>query len=330
MQRAPTHPVTSPASSPPETLRDAVRRLAAAFREAGLETPDLDARRLVLDTLSLDGAALLREPDRHLDTDEQQKIAAVQARRLDREPVSRILGMRAFHGLDLEISPATLDPRPDTETLVDGVLRLVADGRVPGGDAPRILDVGTGSGAILIALLHRLPKATGLGTDISDEALAVAGRNAARHGLAERARFRQTSWLDNIDGPFDVIVSNPPYIPTNDLAELEPEVARFDPRTALDGGTDGLEAYRAIASDLKRLLAPGGWVAVEVGIGQSKDVVSILANGLGYGPECSETDAQVWFDLGGIARCVACEARARSIRSDRAKEVYQEEKNAWN
>jgi release factor glutamine methyltransferase len=293
-----------------DTLRQAVRSLATAFRSVGFETPDLDARRLVLDGLSLDGASLLREPDRCLDDEEQQRIREACTRRLARAPVSRILGKRAFYGLDLEISPATLDPRPDTETLVYGVLRLIADGRPPGGDAPRILDIGTGSGAILVALLSRLPKATGLGTDISEEALAVARRNASRHGLTHRARFEKTSWADDIKGPFDLVISNPPYISTEKLAGLEPEVARFDPLCALDGGADGLSAYRAIARGLLRILAPRGWVAVEVGMGQSDAVASILADGLNDGRNDAASDALIWFDLGGIARCVAREARA--------------------
>jgi release factor glutamine methyltransferase len=291
------------------TLRQAVRSLAITFRDAGLETPDLDARRLVLDGLSLDSATLLREPDRRLDSREQQRIREACTRRLAREPVSRILGKRAFYGLDLEISPATLDPRPDTETLVDGVLRLISDGRAPGGEAPHILDIGTGSGAILVAVLSRLPKATGLGTDISAEALAVARRNASRHGLARRAGFQKTSWADGIKGPFDLVISNPPYISTEKLSGLEPEVAHFDPRGALDGGADGLSAYRAIAGSLPRILAPGGWVAVEVGVGQSDAVASILANGLNDRRNDVASSGLIWCDLGGIARCVALEAR---------------------
>jgi release factor glutamine methyltransferase len=296
-------------ASPPATLQQAIRSLATSFREAGLETPDLDARRLVLDGLSLDSAALLREPDRRLDAAELKRINEAHARRLAREPVSRILGRRAFHGLDFEITAETLDPRPDTETLVDGVLQLVADGRVPGGDAPRILDIGTGSGAILIALLDKLAKATGLGTDISEAALEVARRNAAACGLTDRACFQHANWLGGVEGPFDLVVSNPPYIRSGDLAGLEAEVADFDPVTALDGGPDGLSAYRSLANGLPRILAPGGWVAIEVGIGQSDDVASILANSLNHGRDEADGDVLVWFDLGGIARCVAREAR---------------------
>ncbi|MEZ5817484.1 MAG: peptide chain release factor N(5)-glutamine methyltransferase [Hyphomicrobiaceae bacterium] len=299
------------ASSPthllaPETLGGATHALTAAFRRAGLDSPELDARRLVLGVLALDSAALLREPERRLSEEERAQIARARDRRLGREPVSRILGWRAFHGLDLEIAPSTLDPRPETETLVDGVLRLVEEGRTSGGGAPRILDVGTGSGAILVALLHRLPRATGLGVDISENALAVANRNAARHGLSHRAAFQRTSWLDDVAGPFDLIVSNPPYIPSSEIAGLEPEVRDFDPISALDGGTDGLEAYRAIARGSARLVPPRGWLAVEVGAGQSGDVARILSDAFSQ----DRTPAQVWPDLGGIDRCVAIEARA--------------------
>lgn len=303
-------PPRRPAPGSLGTLRDAVRYLALTFREAELETPELDARRLVLDTLLLDATALLREPERPLRPDEQERISLTQARRLAREPVSRILGKRAFHGLDLEIAPATLDPRPDTETLVDGALQLIAEGRVPGGSAPRILDIGTGSGAILVALLRELPNATGVGTDISEAALEVAELNAARHGLTGRAMFERRSWLDGVTGPFDLVVSNPPYIPTSELAGLEPEVAHFDPPGALDGGPDGLVAYRAIAMELKRIMTPGGWVAVEVGAGQSKDVAALLTARLGGGSNDASNRTRTWYDLAGIPRCVAREARA--------------------
>jgi release factor glutamine methyltransferase len=306
MTRVPPAPGTPPTAP---TLQAAVQALAAAFRAAGLETPALDARRLVLDRLALDDAALLREPDRVLTEEELACIREAEARRLAREPVSRILGRRTFYGLDLEIGRATLDPRPDTETLVDGVLRLVAQGRTPGGRAPRILDVGTGSGAILIALLSRLPEATGLGVDVSGPALDIAARNAARHGLAGRIGFRQASWLDGIDGPFDIVVSNPPYIPTADLAALEPEVTRFDPMSALDGGADGLAPYRHLAAGVARVARPSAWLAVEHGAGQSAAVADILRRGIEPSGEVRTLGIEIWHDLGGLARCVALETR---------------------
>jgi len=292
-----------------ETLDAAVQSLANAFRAAGLETPALDARRLVLESLSLDSAALLREPERALRPIEQARISLAKSRRLSQEPVSRILGVRAFYGLDFEISPATLDPRPDTETLVDGVLRLIASNRIPGGENSRILDIGTGTGAILAALIFRLPQATGVGTDISDQALEIASRNANRLGLKGRVTFRHTSWLDGIDGPYDIIVSNPPYIQTQELEYLDPEVIDFDPAIALDGGPDGLHAYREIARSVHRIIRPGGWIVTEVGAGQADSVTEILKCGLASTAGDVAVHHEIWRDLGGIGRCVAIEAR---------------------
>lgn len=287
------------------TLASAVSYLTTAFCEAGLETPSLDARRLVLGCLGLPPVALLREPERPVSPGERRLLDVAARRRLAREPVSRILGERGFHGLDLEIGPATLDPRPETETLVDGVLELVRQGRVPVGSEPRILDLGTGSGAILVALLHRLPAASGLGVDISQAALEIAARNASRHGLAHRAAFKLSTWLAAVEGQFDIVVSNPPYIPTHAIATLEPEVS-FDPHAALDGGPDGLAPYRAIAHQAPRVLARGGWLAVEVGVDQADSVATILGEAV-----CGATanGVQVWNDLAGIPRCVAVQAR---------------------
>lgn len=283
------------------TLGAAVVAMTRAFTDAQLDTPALDARRLVLFALGLEPVVLLREPERVLSSEERSRLAKFAARRLQREPVSRIEGWRAFHGLELEIGPATLDPRPDTETLVDAAIELVQD-----CPAPRILDLGTGSGAILLALLHRLPKATGVGTDISEDALSVAERNAARHALADRAAFRRSNWLAAVDGRFDLVVSNPPYIPQCDLSLLEPEVGRFDPPAALDGGADGLDAYRAIAGSVANVLNSGAWVAVEVGAGQAETVAQILRDDLASDHACQ---CRIWHDLGGIARCVAVRAR---------------------
>lgn len=284
----------------------AVAAMTHAFREAILDTPGLDARRLAAAALGLDEAMLLREPERPLDQAGRDRLAQVCARRLLREPVSRIVGIRAFHGLDFEIGPATLDPRPDTETLVDGVLDLVAKGLVPGGCAPRILDLGTGSGAILVALLVSLPAATGVGVDISQAALDLARRNADRLDLGSRVSFLRSSWFEAVAGPFDIVVSNPPYIARSEIADLEPEVSRHDPIAALDGGVDGLDAYRAIIAGVSAVLAPDGWLALEIGIGQQVPICDLLrAVGLGQQPG----SLQVWPDLSGTARCVAVKAR---------------------
>jgi release factor glutamine methyltransferase len=289
----------------------ALSDLIAAFRAAGIETPALDARRLAVGCLGIDAIDLLREPERPITSNDRSRLSEAVRRRLAREPVSRILGERAFYGLDLEIDPSTLDPRPDTETLVDGVVALVEQGRVPGGAAPRILDIGTGSGAILVALLNRLPEAAGLGIDISDRALAVAARNAARHGVSDRARFQRSTWLDGVEGEFDIVVSNPPYIPSREISDLDPDVAAFDPIAALDGGADGLDAYRALAAECPRVIVPAGWISVEVGAGQSDDVARLLSATIGRPGGSS----QVWADLSGIARCVAIQARPEPIRS---------------
>ena len=288
------------------TLAAAQRRVAQAFAAAGLETPALDARLLVAGALGLDRAAMVRAPERSIAPTEVKRIEAFAARRLAREPVSRILGTRAFHGLEFEIGPATLDPRPETETLVDGVLRLVAGGETPGGVAPRILDLGTGSGAILIALLAALPEASGLATDISMEALAVAGRNAGRHGFAGRIRLLKSDWLADVNGLFDVVVSNPPYIESAGIKSLAPEVAEHDPRAALDGGADGLEAYRAIIATAGRVLSNGAWLALEHGVGQDK-AVQQLCNDAGSFE--SGTGFRRWPDFSGRIRCVAVKAR---------------------
>lgn len=292
-------------STPPVTLADALAILSAAFRDAGLDTAGLDARRLVAGTLGREDVELLRAPETVVADAGRQALLAAAHRRLAREPVSRILALRHFYGLALEVGPATLDPRPDTETLVDGVLALVADGRVPGGAAPRILDLGTGTGAILIALLAALPEAHGTGTDRSPEALEIARRNAARHALANRATFLQSDWLDAVTGQFDLIVSNPPYIASGDIAALDPEVRDHDPHLALDGGQTGLEAYAAIARGLAGTLAPGGWIAVEFGAGQHDDVAALLRQHAAGRELMTEP---YWLDLSQTPRCVAAKA----------------------
>lgn len=287
-------------------LAAAVAAMTRAFREAGLDTPGLDARRLAASVLGLDETALLREPGRSLDHASLYRLAEAACRRLAREPVARIIGRRGFHGLDFEIGPATLDPRADTEALVEGALALVADGLVPAADKLRILDLGTGSGAILIALLAALPAATGLGIDISEDALALARRNADRLGVGGQCVFQVSDWYQQVAGRFDLVVANPPYILRETIAGLDPEVRSHDPIAALDGGVDGLDAYRSIAQGIGRVLAAGGWLACEIGIGQQAHVLALLRSaGLGL----NHSDVQTWTDLGGVIRCVAARAR---------------------
>jgi release factor glutamine methyltransferase len=221
---------------------------------------------------------------------------APAGRRLAREPPSRILGAPDPPRRPFPIGPASLDPRPDTETLVDRALGFAAAQK-----APSILDLGTGSSAILVTLLAELPGARGTGTDVSAAALAVAGANARRHGVAGRAHFVAADWCDGVTGRFDLIVSNPPYIPSGDMIGLEPEVRDHDPVLALDGGTDGLDAYRAIAAGAGARLSPGGLMALEIGAGQ-QDAVAELFVADGWRPALGEAAS---LDLSGRIRVLA-------------------------
>jgi release factor glutamine methyltransferase len=250
-----------------------VRRTAAdRLRARGFDTPDLDARLLVGHALGLDHAALVAQSARRLTPAEAAALDAVLARRLVHEPVARILGTREFWSLPLRVTPDVLVPRPETETVVEAALAVVERDR-----RLRIADLGVGSGAILLALLSELPMASGIGTDRDPAALGVARDNAQRLGLGDRAGYVACDFGAALAGACDVVVSNPPYIPTSDVAALAADVRDYDPRAALDGGPDGLAAYRAIAADAPRLLAPGGWLAVEIGVGQGEAVSGLLA-----------------------------------------------------
>jgi release factor glutamine methyltransferase len=258
------------ASAP--TVAQARRAAADRLRERGFDSPDLDARLLVGQALGLDHTALAAQSARRLTAAEAAALDALLARRLAHEPVARILGTKEFWSLPLRITSAVLVPRPETETVVEAVLAVAERGR-----PLRIADLGVGSGAILLALLSELPAAFGVGTDRDTRALGVAHDNARRLGLAARAGFVACDFGTALADGCDVVVSNPPYIPTQDIATLAPEVCDHDPRAALDGGSDGLAAYRAIAADAARLLAVGGWLAVEIGVGQDAAVSALLA-----------------------------------------------------
>ena len=280
------------AVTPGMTVEQARRCLAASFRSAGFDTPDLDARVLVGHALGLDHTALVTAAPRPLG-EKAAEVAAFESRRLAGEPVSRIIGAREFWGLPLAVTPAVLVPRPETETVVELALSLIADRT----RRLRIADLGTGSGAILLALLHELPNACGAGTDMSADALDIARRNAARLGLADRAQFLVSDFATGLAGPFDLVVSNPPYIATPAIAALSREVRDHDPRLALDGGADGLAAYRAIAADAPRLIG-GGHLVVEIGAGQRREVEFLFV-------EKGLAIAAVRHDLSGVARAVA-------------------------
>ena len=258
--------------APAPTVAQARRAAADRLRERGFDTPDLDARLLVGHALGLDHAALVAQSVRRLTATEAESLDAMLARRLAHEPVARILGTREFWSLPLRITPDVLVPRPETETVVEAVLTVAERGR-----PLRIADLGVGSGAILLALLSELPAACGVGTDRDANVLGVARDNARRLGLASRAGFMACDFGAALAGGCDIVVSNPPYVRTPDIATLAPEVRDHDPRPALDGGPDGLAAYRAIAADAARLLAAGGWLAVEIGAGQGEAVSALLA-----------------------------------------------------
>jgi release factor glutamine methyltransferase len=245
-------------------LAQAAQRLAAA----GIADAPREARLLLRWASGLDAAALGLHLDESSPADEATRLAEALTARAARRPLSHITGCRAFWQHDFIVTPDVLDPRPETETLI----ALALDGPAPA----TIADIGTGSGCILLSLLAAWPEARGIGIDASAASLAVARRNADRLGLSARAAFRHGEWLDPLTEPLDMVVSNPPYLATAELAALSPEVAA-EPRMALDGGADGLDAYRAITSALPRLLRPGGRVLLEIGPTQGKAVAALLA-----------------------------------------------------
>jgi release factor glutamine methyltransferase len=296
--------VTALLHRPDATISAARRRLTDAFRAAGIDTPELDARILVGHALGLDHAALVARAERELTAAESDAVAALARRRLAREPVARIVGVKEFWGLPLALNADTLVPRPETETVVEAALAALP---AEAGAPVRIADLGTGSGAILLALLSALPAARGIGTDISAAALACARANADRLGCSGRASFVCCDQGAALAGGFDLVAANPPYVAHGELRMLQPEVRDFDPPRALDGGPDGLAAYRAIAADARRLLAPHGALAVELGAGQLAAVTAIFAsNGLeiAHPPRC---------DLGGIARVLTAKLDTRPL-----------------
>ncbi len=256
------------------TIADARRALAAQFRARNIETPELDARVLTGYALGFDHAALASAGRRVLSAEETDALAAVAQRRLAHEPVARILGSKEFWSLQLRIDAATLVPRPETETVVEAALDAV-DARGPRSRPRRIADLGTGSGALLLALLTECENAFGVGSDVDPAALRVARNNAQRLGL-KRAAFVACDMAAALSGPFDIIVSNPPYIASGDIDALAPEVRDFEPRLALDGGTDGLNFYRAIAAVAPPRLAPGGTLVVELGSGLAQSVGALI------------------------------------------------------
>lgn len=258
--------------TPAWTIGAAVNSLTAQFAARDIDTPRLDARLLVGHVLGLEPSALFARADTAISDAQVRAIEGLAARRLRFEPVSRILGYRAFWGLTFKLNAAMLDPRPDTETVVEAALALKDWFAAP----PQILDLGTGSGCILLAILSEWSAAEGLGIDQADEAVSGAAENAARLGLEGRARFQTGNWCEGLSQTFDLIVSNPPYIAHKDAGSLAPDVAQYDPAQALFGGEDGLEAYRALIPGAYRHLRPGGYLILEIGIGQAEAVEALL------------------------------------------------------
>ncbi len=284
----------------PHTVEAAFSAAARRLARAGIAGARLDARVLVGHALGTGGAAVPGRPRRGLTADERRRLAALVARRARREPLAHVVGSREFWSLPFAVTADVLVPRPDSETVVEAAL-----GRVRDRDAPlTVLDLGTGSGCLVLALLSELPRGLGVGVDISAAALEVARRNARALGLEGRVRLVRGDWGAGLRGPFQVIVANPPYVPDGDLGALEPEVSAFEPRLALAGGADGLDGHRAVAPWLAGLLAPAGAVFLEIGAGQGPAVAEIVRR---HGLQHVET----MCDLAGIPRCLVAVPRTR-------------------
>jgi len=283
------------------TVTQVWQKAALVLKEFDSDTPVIDARLLLQQVLGITREELLLEPKRMLSETEQQQFESLLERRLAHEPMSHIIGSREFYGLEFKVTPDVLTPRPDTETVVDTVLLQITENRRWKTSNPasviRILDLGTGTGCLLLSLLHALPNARGTGVDISPQALAVAQENAEKLGLADRAEFALSRWCEKISKNYDIIVANPPYIASNAIAALMPDVADYEPHLALDGGPDGLAAYRDIARQLRPHLAEQAIVVLEIGAGQERLVADIFITE-GFRLEAERSD------LAGIPRCL--------------------------
>jgi release factor glutamine methyltransferase len=275
------------------TVASSLAEACGLLAAAAIEEPRREARLLLAAALAVDTAIVLSHPERVLGQSEHARFARLLARRLAREPIARVLGRREFWSLDFALAPETLVPRPDSETVVEAALANISSRSA----ALRLLDLGTGTGCLLLALLSELPASTGIGIDLVPNAAVMARRNAAALGLAGRSRFIAGSWGAAITGFFDVIVANPPYIETEAIADLAPEVAQYDPRIALDGGADGLDSYRALAPDLARLLSKTAIAVVELGAGQAEPVAAVMR-------QSELVVEQICRDLAGIERCL--------------------------
>jgi release factor glutamine methyltransferase len=274
------------------TRDHAYRMLAWRLRQAGVPNAELDARLLVQAATGADDIEMIREPGKPVGEEEEALLAKYEKRRLGREPVSKILGLREFWGLSFAVTKATLDPRPDSETLVEAALKYLR-----GIERPRLLDLGTGSGCLLLALLASRKDAQGLGVDVSPDAISVARNNAERLGIGMRASFEVSDWTDMDPASFDLVISNPPYIASAEIEGLEDEVRLFDPRLALDGGEDGFDAYRSLAHLLPRFMTPQAHAVIELGTGQAAEACAMFS---GHSLEIVE----IANDLAGMSRAL--------------------------
>ena len=279
------------------TIREMIVEATGRLLGAGIETARQDAWLLLCHAANRDRATLMAHGQERLPAADVRSFRALVDRRATREPVAHILGMREFWSLPFQVNSDVLCPRPESETIVEAALATIKDSVGAGRMPLRILDLGTGCGCLLLALLHELPAAFGVGVDLSRQALAVAATNAERLELAARAAWIQGDWGCALRGSFDLIVSNPPYVRTGDLPDLAPEVRIFEPRGALVAGTDGLDAYRSLAHDIKRLLAPRAVACIELGFGQANSVAALMT---AAGLTCLGREA----DLAGIDRCL--------------------------
>lgn len=272
-------------------------RAGQHLRAAAIEGPRAEARLLLGEAMGVPPDSLLRDARAAVPPEAAARFTGLLKRRLAGEPMAHLLGHRGFWTLDLAVSPATLIPRPDSEALVEAALDAFPDRQAP----LRVLDLGTGTGALLLAVLAEYPRGFGIGVDLVPEAAALARANATRNGLADRAAFLAGDWAAAIRGRFDLVLSNPPYIESGAIPALMPEVARFEPASALDGGPDGLDAYRRLTAALPEVLMPSGWAILELGAGQA-GAVAALAHAAGLEP------GRPRADLGGIARALPLQA----------------------
>jgi release factor glutamine methyltransferase len=274
------------------SLRQALSAIASRLQDAGIDRGRAEARLLAAEAIGISVETVVGNDARLLSETEQQALDDLASRRVRREPMSQILGYREFYGRRFAVTADVLTPRPDSETLIEAMLAHADRTR-----KIQVLELGVGSGCLLLTLLSELPQATGVGIDISRPALAVAQRNAEALGVDRRCELIEGDWTSAVQDRFDVVISNPPYIPSDAIAQLAPEVSQYEPRLALDGGEDGLAFYRRVAIDCERLLIPGGLLAVEIGQGQCDDVTQLLRQ---EGLEVVESRR----DLAGIERCI--------------------------